>query len=73
MTTADTTDTAKLETFAPYPRPRPLEVRREPEPGAPKGYYRDVVHDPESPGYRPPAEPDKAMIPGVPARRLIAR
>jgi hypothetical protein len=59
-----------LDTFAPYVRPKPLEVRREPEPGAPRGYYRDVVHDPEAPGYRPPAEPEQTMIPG---KRLIAK
>ena len=53
-----------LDTFAPYPRPRPLEVRREPEPGAPPGFYRDVVHDPEAPGYQPPDEPQRTMIPG---------
>ena len=59
-----------LETFAPYPRPLPLEVRLEPEPGAPRGYYRTVEHDPEAPGYRPPTEPERAMIPG---RRLVTR
>jgi hypothetical protein len=40
-----------------------------PEPGAPNGYYREVVYDPEAPGYRPPPEPERQMIPG----RMLAK
>jgi hypothetical protein len=45
------------------------EYRLEPEPGAPRGYYRTVAHDPEAPGYRPRAEAEKTMIPG----RMLTR
>jgi hypothetical protein len=49
------------------------EYRLEPEPGAPRGYYRTVAHDPEAPGYQPraeaEAEAEKTMIPG----RMLTR
>jgi hypothetical protein len=58
---------ATLETVQPYPRPRDIEYRQEPIPGAPRGYYQTVAYDPEL-GERPP-EPEKAMIPG----RMLTR
>jgi hypothetical protein len=64
---------ADLTDIAPYDRPREIETRLEPEPGAPHGYYREVAWDPEkpeSPDNRPPAEPERAMIPG---RRMVTR
>ncbi|HYB39193.1 MAG TPA: hypothetical protein VEF72_28040 [Mycobacterium sp.] len=63
-----------LADIAPYDRPREIEYRLEPEPGAPHGTYLTVSYDPEkpeSPENRPPAEPDRAMIPGVPPRRRM--
>jgi hypothetical protein len=64
---------ADLTDIGPYERPRDVEYRLEPQPGGPHGTYRTVAYDPElpvSPDNRPPAEPEKAMIPG---RRMVTR
>jgi hypothetical protein len=44
---------ANLDDITPYRQPKPLEYRREPIPGAPKGYYTNNVYDPEDPDYKP--------------------
>jgi hypothetical protein len=54
---------AGLADIQPYAPPRDVIVRREPIPGAPIGYYRDVTYDPEL-GERPP-EPERTLIAGT--------
>jgi hypothetical protein len=54
---------ADLADITPHRQPQPIEYRTVPEPGAPRGFYQTVAHDPETPGYRP-AEPEQVMIPG---------
>jgi hypothetical protein len=53
---------AALGDAVPYRRPRELEHRLTPTNRY--GVYETTIHDPESPGYQPPAEPERAMIPG---------
>jgi hypothetical protein len=45
---------ADLGTYQPYRAPRPLEVRQEQQPGAPRGVIRRVEVDPEDADYSPP-------------------
>jgi hypothetical protein len=45
---------ANLDTYTPYRPPRPIEVRQEQQPGAPRGVIRRVEVDPEDADYRPP-------------------
>jgi hypothetical protein len=61
---------ATLENVTPYRRPRPMETRRVPT--KTYGIYQDVVMDPESDDYVP-LEPERAMIPGTPPRRMVTR
>jgi hypothetical protein len=60
---------ADLDQLQAYSELRPIEYRQEPEPGAPRGYYRVVAHDRESPDFRPAEAPATGLIPG----RMLTR
>ena len=53
---------ASLDGLEPYREPKPLERREEP---VARGVTKTVIHDPESPGYRPPTIEPRRMIGGM--------
>lgn len=55
VTLGATIRAAALDGFTPYREPEPLIHRTEQVAGAPRGVVHQVTHDPEDPGYRPPA------------------